>query len=88
MPSNPTQSAASADFCQQGHALIALVMMSILAATPPEPTELQIPAPAPVFVAIKPFDERLALLPADTLDSDEAATTAAPSDLSSGLFAS
>ena len=73
-----------------GHALIALGLTAMLAATPPELPELQRPAPAPAFVAIQPFDEQLVALPTDEADtgtSAAAATTAAPPDPASGLFA-
>lgn len=67
-----------------GHALIALALTAMLAATPPEPPELRTAVPAPAFVAIQPFDEQLVAVP---MDIQDATTTAAPPDPSSGLFA-
>ena len=68
----------------QGHALVALGLTAMLAATPPEPAEWRASAPAPAFVAIQPFDEQLVAVPMDIPDTT---TTAAPPDPSSGLFA-
>ena len=66
-----------------GHAVIALGLTAVLAATPPEPA---LPTQAtPGFVALLPFDEQFVALPPGEPDADASSSTAPP-DPASGLF--